>query len=267
MNLILEESEFRSFSDLIFRYTGIRMSEKKKNLIASRLSRRIRTHNCRSYREYLEILKEDKTGEEKHVFINLVTTHVTHFFRESDHFTFLAKTLQERENPPSKIWSAASSTGEEAYTSAMILQDYLGSGNWSVLGTDICSESITKAKAAFYPLDGVEQIPEYYLKHYCLKGKDEFDGTFTFTRDIRSRVHFEVMNLMTFNELPQRFSPDIVFLRNVLIYFEQSEKQSIVDKIESILSPGSILIIGHSESLNGIRNNLKLVQTSIYKKV
>ncbi len=243
------------------------MTDKKKELIASRLLKRTITHNCSSYGEYFDILKRDETGDEKKVFINLITTHVTHFFREQDHFLFIAKLLDDEEVPPSKIWSAASSTGEEAYSAALILHDHLGPGKWSVLGTDISTESITSAKEGFFPIEGAERIPEYYTKRYCLKGKQEYEGYFTFEKEIRFGIHFEMMNLMHFSDLPGKFRPNIVFLRNVLIYFEQKEKQKIIDKIESMLSPGSILIIGHSESLNGIHHNFKLLQTSIYKKL
>lgn len=266
-NLSISQSEFLSFAALIFKYTGIRMGEKKKNLIVSRLSKRVRARNCKSYGEYLDIVKSDFDKEERNIFISLITTHVTHFFREPAHYDFLENILENRNNPPTKIWSAAASTGEEAYSAGLIMQDKLGSDNWSILGTDICTDSVEKARDAFYPLQGSEQIPNHYLKRYCLKGKEEFTGYFTFAKEIRSRIRFEVTNLTTFERLPGSFKPDIVFLRNVMIYFEPKEKQMIIDKIESILSPGAILIIGHSESLTGIRSNFKLIRTSVYQKI
>lgn len=266
-SLILSEPEFRSFADLIFRYTGIRMGERKKNLIISRLSKRLRARNCNSYSEYLDIIKNEDDQEEKNIFISLITTHVTQFFREPEHYSFLEKILENKNNLPVKIWSAAASTGEEAFTAGLIMQDKLGSENWSILGTDICNESIEKARYGFYPLQGSEQIPSHYLKQYCLKGKEEFTGYFTFAKEIRSRIRFEVANLTTLEKLPGNFKPNIVFLRNVMIYFESKEKQMIIDKIESILSSGAILIIGHSESLSGIRSNFKLMRTSVYQKI
>ncbi|MGJ4789977.1 CheR family methyltransferase [Leptospira koniambonensis] len=266
-NINLSQSEYVSFADLIFKYTGIRMGEKKKNLIASRLSRRVRACNCSSYGEYLDIIKSDHNVGERNIFISLITTHVTHFFRESEHYTFLENILSNHDNPPTKIWSAAASTGEEAYSAALIMQDKLGSDSWSILGTDICNDSIEKAKNGFYPLQGSEQIPGHYLKRYCLKGREEYTGYFTFAKEIRSRIRFEVANLTTLEKLPGSFQPNLVFLRNVMIYFESKEKQMIIDKIESVLSPGSILIIGHSESLTGIRSNFKLMRTSVYQKI
>ncbi|WP_108926925.1 CheR family methyltransferase [Leptospira johnsonii] len=266
-NYTLSQSEFLSFAALIFKYTGIRMGERKKNLIVSRLSKRVRARNCNSYGEYLDIIKSDLNKEERNIFISLITTHVTHFFREPAHYNYLESILENRNNSPTKIWSAAASTGEEAYSAGLILQDKLGSDNWSVLGTDICNDSIQKARNGFYPIQGSEQIPEHYLKRYCLKGKEEFTGYFTFNSEIRSRIRFEVANLTTLDKLPGSFKPNIVFLRNVMIYFETKEKQMIIDKIESILSSGAILIIGHSESLTGIRSNFKLIRTSVYQKI
>lgn len=267
MTATLSESEFVSFANLIFKYTGIRMGEKKKNLIVSRLSKRVRACNCNSYREYLDIIKSDHNTNERNTFISLITTHVTHFFRESEHYAFLEHLLTNSDNPPTKIWSAAASTGEEAYSAGLIMRDKLETNDWSILGTDICNESIEKARSGFYPLQGSEQIPDHYLKRYCLKGKEEFTGYFTFDKEIRSKIRFETANLTTFERLPGNFKPDLVFLRNVMIYFETKEKQMIIDKIDSVLSRGSILMIGHSETLTGLHSNFKLLRTSVYQKI
>ncbi|MBW7856882.1 MAG: protein-glutamate O-methyltransferase CheR [Leptonema sp. (in: Bacteria)] len=266
MNDLLTEPEFRKLTDLVFQYTGIRMGDKKRPLITGRLARRLRMLALPTYGAYLNYLLNDESGEEREIFIDLVTTHVTHFFREPEHFVFLSEYLKTVKQYPLRIWSAAVSTGEEAYSIGMVLQDRLGSSKWKILGTDISAESVARARTALYPISGVDQIPNFYKKNYLLKGRDSMDGYFTVDKEIRSSVQLEVLNLMNFSRLPNNFVPEIVFLRNVMIYFDAFEKQGVIDRIAKVMPAGGILMIGHSESLNGLKSTFKLLKTAIYQK-
>lgn len=263
----LTAKEFKTLADLVFQYTGIKMDDRKVPLMAGRLARRLRLLRLSNYSEYIDYLMTDTSGEEREIFVDLITTHVTHFFREPEHFKFLARHLNSLQRYPLNVWSAAVSTGEEAYSIGLVLQDRLGSSRWQVLGTDISAESVARARTALYPMTGVDQIPEYYRSRFLLKGRDSMEGYFTLSREIRDQVKLDTMNLMDFTSLPGGFRPDIVFLRNVMIYFGQEEKQSVVDRVASVMPEGGILMIGHSESLNGLKTRFKLVQTAVYERI
>lgn len=250
----------------MFQYTGIKMDERKVPLIAGRLARRLRLLHLSGYGEYIDYLMSDVSGDEREIFIDLITTHVTHFFREPEHFRFLASHLSTLQRYPLNVWSAAVSTGEEAYSIGFVLQDRLGTSRWQVLGTDISAESVSRARTALYPMTGVDQIPDYYRSRFLLRGKDTMEGYFMPGREIRDQVQLAVLNLMEFTSLPGGFQPDIVFLRNVMIYFGQEEKQRVLERIASVMSVGGVLMIGHSESLNGLRTKFRLIQTAIYER-
>lgn len=266
LDAVLSAKEFQTLADLVFRYTGIKMDERKMPLMAGRLARRLRLLHLSGYGDYIEYLVSDKSGEEREIFVDLITTHVTHFFREPEHFTFLARHLNSVQRYPLRVWSAAVSTGEEAYSIGLVLQDRLGTSRWQVLGTDISAESVARARTALYPMTGIDQIPQYYRTRFLLKGRDSMEGYFTLSREIRDQVKLDIMNLMDFASLPGDFRPDIVFLRNVMIYFGQEEKQHVVDRVASIMPVGGVLMIGHSESLNGLNTKFKLIQTAVYER-
>lgn len=266
MDELLSESDFKKLTDLVFQFTGIRMGDKKRPLITGRLARRLRLLELPNYGAYLNYLLNEESGEEREIFIDLITTHVTHFFREPEHFVFLASYLQTVKQYPLRIWSAAVSTGEEAYSIGMVLQDRLGPSKWKILGTDVSAESVSRARTALYPMAGIDQIPDFYKKKYLLKGKDSMEGYFTLDKEIRESVQLDTLNLMNFTKLPGNFLPEIVFLRNVMIYFDADEKQIVIDRMAKLLPTGGILLIGHSESLNGLKSPFKLLKTAIYQK-
>ena len=269
LDATLSRKEFETLAGIVFQYTGITMDERKMPLVGGRLSRRLRILQLRSYSEYIDYLVGDESGEEREIFIDLITTHVTHFFREPEHFVYLGRYIAESKKRPLKIWSAAVSTGEEAYSIALVLQDRLGDSSdlWQILGTDISNESVGRAQTALYPITGADQIPSYYRNRYLLKGKDSMEGYFTFTKNIRSGVKLDTLNLMDFTRLPGGFLPDVVFLRNVMIYFGQQEKEKVLRSVASVMPIGGILMIGHSESLNGLKAPFRLVQTAVYERI
>jgi chemotaxis protein methyltransferase CheR len=204
--------------------------------------------------------------DETTVAIDLLTTNETYFFREPKHFDFLRNVVfpQYQRQRQIRIWSAASSSGEEAYTIAMTLAEYFQGSDWEVIGTDISTRMLEKAQRGLYPMVAADKIPRTLLKKYCLKGREEFDEFFLMDSTIRQRVHFSIANLI--EPLPELGLFEIIFLRNVMIYFDKDTKKRLVEKITTKLRTGGYFIVSHSESLNGLDSPLKLIAPSIYQK-
>lgn len=195
--------------------------------------------------------------------LDLMSTNETYFFREAEHFKVLANELRSDPKKHWRIWCAALSSGEEAYTIGMLAQDILGSDQWSVVGTDISSRVVDKARRAIYPESMLEKIPDYYRKHYCLRGDGEYSGYFTFIPEIRAAIDCRLMNLT--KPLAGIGPFDIVFIRNVLIYFDQATKEAVINRMLPLIAKGGLLITGHSESLFGVSPHLHTLQPSVYR--
>jgi len=241
-------------------------------MLQSRLQRRLRELGLESFAEYHTRFfgdPEHQAAEIEHL-LNLATTNKTDFFREPEHFAVLVREalpqwLRARRSEPFRVWCAGCSTGEEAYTIAMTLADCLPPGQgWAIVGTDISSRVLETARRGMYPIEAADKIPPQLLRDYCLRGRDEFDGFLAIDRVLRERVTFREANLL---ELPADLgSFDIVFLRNVMIYFGAETKRRIVGRVTSMLRPGGHLVVSHSETLNGIQDGrLRLVQPSVYE--
>lgn len=261
---LMVESEFLLFQKLIYDTAGINMTSAKKALVSGRLSKRLKHFGLKSYADYFHLLMSDKNGEMQ-TAIDLLTTNETYFFREIKHFDFLRdKVLPKWGAESRRLWSAASSTGEEAYSLAMLLMSLRNINAWEIVGTDICTHVLTKARAAQYPIERAENIPKAYLHKYCLKGIGSKAGSFIIDKELCSRVQFVHANLK--ENLLKLGNFDVIFLRNVLIYFDLQTKQLVVSQLLRQLKPGGFFIVGHSESLNGISGNLKVVAPSVYQK-
>lgn len=258
--------EFEQFRALIARQAGIHLSPAKLPLVSGRLSGRLRHYHLASYGEYLRLLTGGTAPAEMQRVIDLLTTHETSFFREPQHFAFLRQTILPARVPGRtlRIWSAACSSGEEPYSIAMVLADCLGGGAWEVLASDISTGILARAQAGHYSMEQSDRIPPAYLTAYCLKGVGRQRGTFLVAPALRRRVHFAVVNLNA--PLPSIGTFDAVFLRNVMIYFDLPTKQQVVARIHTALNPRGWLCIGHSESLHGISEALRLVQPGVYQK-
>ena len=258
------DSEFRLFQKMIYDTAGINMTGAKKALVSGRLAKRLRDLGLNSYAEYFALLKHQDNGEQQ-VAIDLLTTNETYFFRESKHFDFLCEQiLPNFTTGARRVWSAASSSGEEAYTLAMVLSEHCPVNEWAIVGTDISTQVLDKARLAQYPMSRAEKIPQMYLKEYCRKGVGDQSGTFIIANELRSRVGFVHANLKS--DLTRLGSFDVIFLRNVLIYFDIVTKKQVVENVSRQLKPGGFLIVGHSESINGITNDLTSVSPSVYQK-
>jgi chemotaxis protein methyltransferase CheR len=262
---LLSAEEFRWLSGFLRARTGIELKPGKESMVMGRLDRRLRHHNLPSYRDYFQLLAQGDPLEVQ-IAVDLLTTNETYFFREPKHFEFLRGIYagEQRRPEPVRVWSAASSTGEEAYTIAMTLADCLPvSQTWEVLGTDISSRVLETARRGMYPIEAAEKIPAPLLRQYCLRGRDEFEGLLAVDHPIRERVTFREANLADLR--PAYGSFDVIFLRNVMIYFGQETTRDLVGRVTGMLRPEGYLIISHAETLNGIQGRLRLVRPSIYQ--
>jgi len=264
--IVLREKEFAQFRDLLYRISGISMSPAKMPLVTSRLAKRLRHHDLSSYGEYFRMITAANGSAELQTAVDLLTTNETHFFREPKHFDFLSQHVLPARKPGRtlRIWSAACSSGEEPYSIAMLLDDVLGSAPWEVLASDLSTRVLEKARTGLYPMDRMAEIPQPYLSNYCLKGTGSREGTLMIERKLRERVQFMHYNL---TEAPPQLNEfDVIFLRNVMIYFDQDTKRQVVKRLLSRLRPGGYFLVGHSETLNGVNEDVRLVQPAVYRK-
>lgn len=262
----LNEREFKQFQEWLYQTTGINLSAAKKALVAGRLSKRLKHHQLSSYGEYFRLIMSDNATAEFQMAVDLLTTNETYFFREPKHFEFLRQKVLPNIVPakPFRLWSAACSSGEEPYSIAMILSECLKTTQWEIHGSDISTHVLGIARNGHYPLARARTIPQDLLSKYCLKGIGRQEGTFLMVPELRQKVQFSQINL---NEpLPNTGEYDVIFLRNVMIYFNQETKRKVVARMLPRLKSGGYFIVSHSESLNGISEGLTLVSPSIYQK-
>ncbi|BES69087.1 protein-glutamate O-methyltransferase [Marinobacter nanhaiticus D15-8W] len=259
----MSEAEFREFQRMIFAEAGIHMPASKRVMVAGRLAKRLKVLGLGSYGEYSQYLRRDPA--EKQIAVDLLTTNETYFFREPRHFDFLRDHILpgHTRHKPFRLWSAACSSGEEPYTAAMVLADGLGATGWDILASDISTQVLDRARSGRYPMARAQKIPRDCLRRHCLKGIGEADGTFMVDSALRSRVNFQQINLNT--RLPEVGMFDVIFLRNVMIYFNAETKKQIVARLQAQLKPGGYFIVGHSETLNGLQEGLQAVMPSVYR--
>lgn len=263
----ISDNEFNHFKNLIYQKAGISLSEAKKSLVAGRLSKRLRHHGLNNYSQYIALLKSPDNRLEQQIMVDLLTTNETYFFREPKHFDFLSSTVLPAASKYKtfRVWSAASSTGEEAYTVAMLLADQFGFSNWEILASDISSRVLETARKGIYPSAAMAKIPKSYVAKYCMKGVRTQSGNFSFDPQLKNLVTFKSLNL---NEpLPDIGWFDVIFLRNVMIYFNGETKQQVVNRVVQRLNPGGYFLIGHSETLNGVTDKVKMIKPSVYQKI
>jgi chemotaxis protein methyltransferase CheR len=266
-NIALSDSEFTQFQRFIFDAAGITMAEGKKALVSGRLAKRLAHHGLDTYSSYFAMLAGGKHPAEVQMAVDLLTTNETYFFRENKHFDLLRQLAEQAKGSgaPFRVWSAACSTGEESYSIAMVLADVLEARPWEVLGTDISTRVLERARRGHYPMDRASQTPPNYLKRFCLKGNGSEAGTLLVEKALRNRVQFAHLNLNETlpSSLPQF---DVIFLRNVMIYFSTDTKRQVVARLLTKLKPGGHFLVGHSETLNDISNAVAPQGPSIYVK-
>ncbi|HMV06929.1 MAG TPA: protein-glutamate O-methyltransferase CheR [Accumulibacter sp.] len=262
----ISDQEFALFQRLIHQLAGISLADSKKVLLVGRLQRRLREYGLNDFGSYYRLLVGGQHPTELQTMVDLLTTNETYFFREAGHFDFLrdAVLATRRSTSTFRIWSAASSTGEEAYSMAMVLAEALANSPWEVFASDISTRVLDKARSGLYANTRTEGIPPALRRKYCLPGDDE--RSFCIAPQIRQRVRFQQVNLTRPID-PRVGSFDVVFLRNVMIYFDTETKRQVVGHLLPRLLPGGYFIVGHSESLSGIGVGLAAVRPTIYRKV
>ena len=253
---------------LVRKFTGIHMDESKRQLISSRLNRRLRALQIQSFSAYCDLLNDPNSPEVQH-FINAVTTNLTSFFREAHHFEYLAQSvvpvLRERCTKKSvRVWSAGCSTGAEPYSIAMTLADTLGfDWDWKILATDLDSNVLNAGRSGVYKAEELDSVPKRIGGDYFEKGQGDNAGRVRMDSRLRERIVFNRLNLM--EPWPMHGPLDVIFCRNVAIYFDKPTQQKLFARFADLLSPWGTLFIGHSESLAGVTDRLHLIGQTTYE--
>lgn len=267
----MDDQTFIRFQSLIYEQSGIFLKEGKKALVEARIGNRLRALGLSDPKEYLKYVGADASGDEVVSLLDAISTNVTFFFREDDHFTFLRNVMErivaESKFQSIRIWSAASSTGEEPYSIAMVLAEVLKgrSMDCKILATDISTRVLKEAMEGRYAASRIEKVPADYLKKYFVKAASG-NLSYTVRDDIRKMVTFSRINLSE-TPFPMSGPFDFVFCRNVMIYFDTAVRTKLITEITRLLRPGGFLMVGHSETLAQLGVGLKSIKPSIYRKV
>jgi chemotaxis protein methyltransferase CheR len=293
---VLHARDYEQIRTLAYSYCGIDLRGGKEELVKARLGKKLAQLGLQTYREYCDLVVRDRSGESLAGMIDALTTNHTNFFREPQHFAFLRALLVDnarRGLAPMRVWSAACATGEEPYSIAFTMADAAGSdalvsagtgeftdtrrakgftptARWgtlpagSVLATDISTQALAKASAGTYREERFQGIAVASMRRYLLRGEGKSRGLFKVRPEIRSMIEFRRLNLM---EAPSGVGHfQVIFCRNVMIYFDQPTQEALIARLVEHLHPGGHLFIGHSESLNGMRHALEYVQPATYRK-
>lgn len=274
-NKELSDVDFKKLSDFIYSNYGIKLPIAKKVMLQSRLNARLRANNIDSYRAYTEFVLSGKGGEAEIInMVDLVSTNKTDFYRESSHFDFMKEVVlpehfEQFSERAFRVWSSASSSGEEAYTVAFVINEYLEGKrkfDYQIFGTDISTRILDKARTAIYPMERVDIVPLAQKKKYLLKGKDTSNPQVRIIPEIRSKTSFQRLNLMDENyDVPGVF--DVIFCRNVLIYFDRETQEKVISKLCRHLRKGGYFFLGHSESITGYDLPLKQLRPTMFQKI
>ena len=262
---LFTQSEFERIRTLLYQHSGIKLNDSKKDMVYSRLGRRLRATGMKSFQEYLELVEQDE-GDEWEAFINSLTTNLTAFFREPHHFPLLKEHVLSLRKKPLRLWCSAASTGEEPYTMAMTMIDAFGSYKppIEIIATDIDTNVLTKARAGIYSLERVEKLPPETLKRFFLKGTGKNNGFVQVRKELRDLISFRTLNLLD-EQWPINGTFDVIFCRNVMIYFDKDTQYKILKRFAPMLESHGLLFAGHSESLHHAADFFKLRGNTIYE--
>ncbi|HEY8537220.1 MAG TPA: protein-glutamate O-methyltransferase [Steroidobacteraceae bacterium] len=270
---VLGDAEFEFIRHVVAENAGIALGPNKRQLVQGRLGRRLRELNLPSFEAYCEHVR-NSGPEELVALINAITTNVTSFFRENHHFEALASYMlpeafeRNRVSRRVRLWSAGCSSGEEAYCIAMVARELLPRGqSWDlkILATDIDSDMIETARRGIYPLDRLVGVSEQRLRRHFQRGVREQEGSAKVRPEVAELVTFRTLNLM--DAWPMRGPFDVIFCRNVMIYFDQGTRERLLNRFADILIPGGYLCLGHSESIHGSASPFRLVGKTIYRRI
>ncbi len=274
MDFELKDHEFEKISRLVYDICGIDLHEGKKELVKARLGRRLRGRSFRSFSDYYRHVTAAEGRDELIAMIDSLSTNLTSFFREDKHFAklrtvvppLLASVRGNGRPPRLRIWSAGCSTGEEPYTIAMVLMETIppAAAELKITATDISTDVLKKAVAGVYAEDKIRNIPPELLRKYFLKGQGDWKGFYKVKDNLKGSIEFARFNLK--ETFPAADPFDIIFCRNVMIYFDREMQTSLVNGFYRALREGGYLFIGHSESLTGITHRFKYIEPSVYRK-
>ncbi len=258
--LSVDPTVIKSLQDIMYEEAGVALKDDIEELLISRLGNRIEQLKLKSFHDYLAYFNQNYSGERDYL-VDALTTHETYFFRESDQLDFLIKLVKSNRIRDAKIWSAACSYGQEAFSIALLISEYAPMGNWEIHGTDVSYDAVSKASSAKFSSKEKTKIPRELFELSCF---DQPDGTFSFHSSVLERTSFQVFNLL--NSYKSNFF-DFVFLRNVLIYFKPEEQYKIMNNCLKSLKKEGILFLGHSEKMAAREFNLKSLNGGIYQKL
>ncbi|MBI4776596.1 MAG: protein-glutamate O-methyltransferase [Deltaproteobacteria bacterium] len=268
----ITDTEFKTFSDFVYSYCGINLHEGKKEMVRARVGKQMRLKGFGSFDDYFKFVLSDESGSEVVGLINAISTNLTSFYRESRHFDFLTHEVipelnRSRVSRRIRAWSAGCSTGEEPYTLAMVFHEGLQAEllrDFKILATDISTRVLETAMRGVYPEERVQTIDPLLIHKYFQKGVSNQRGFYKAKDELQKLVHFARLNLM--KPFPMKGPFDVIFCRNVMIYFDQPSREQLVSRFFDFLAAGGYFFVGHSESLTGVRHPFKYVGPSIYRK-
>ena len=270
MTPALTDSAFQRITALMHGAVGLSFAPSKKPLVSSRLGTRLSRLGLDSYEEYAALLESDEDGGEFQVAVDLLTTNETYFFREPAHYALLEQELSRTRPQQLAVWSAASSFGDEAYSTAMLLADLALAGRiggaWSIVGTDISDRVLQSASQAVFPAERLRDVTPERLKRYCLRGEGASEGLVQMQDKLREKVRFGQLNLC--GPVDPALGPfDVIFLRNVLIYFDPPTKSAVVDRVLGRLKPGGLFFLGTAEGRVPCKTPLQVLAPGAFRKV
>ncbi len=261
----LTPQAFSAVTDMFHRVSGIRLSDAKRPLVVGRLQKLAMEAGITDLNRYVDHVVAGRDAAETRKVIDKLTTNETYFFREPEHFEILAEmAAHTRQGQTFRVWSGASSSGEEAYSIAMVLAEHIGAHGWEVMGTDLSSAMVESARRGLFTVDRIRDTPQALVKKYCLKGQGEYQGQVLMAKELRHNVRFDQANLT--ETLPEIGLFDVIFLRNVLIYFDAPSKIAIVRRVMAKLKPAARLFLGHAESLGNNDLGLRTVKPAVYER-
>jgi chemotaxis protein methyltransferase CheR len=262
---IWSDADFARIKALIYKKAGISLHDGKHAMVYSRVSRRLRETGHGSFKTYLDWLEQHDGGEWQE-FINALTTNLTAFFREQHHFGILAELMGAASSQPWRIWCSAASTGEEPYSIAMTANEALGaSGSFQIVNSDIDTQVLATAQRGVYKVDGVKGLSPERLQRFFMRGKGSNSGLMRVKPELQKHMSFQTINLI--QDLPFREPFDVVFCRNVMIYFDAATQRQVLERIHRVMKPGGMLFVGHAENFSDARHLFALRGKTVYERL
>ena len=272
----ITDREFEKFSSLVYDRAGINLHIGKKQLVQTRLGKIMRTEGIDNFSSYLDMILRDDSGNRLVELLDAISTNHTYFFREKEHLRWLNEHIlpdifkleSVKQTGQIRIWSAGCSTGEEPYTIAIdMLENYKFPFPVEIkmLATDLSSKVVSIAQNGVYREEKLQNVPKHMITKYFQKGSGSADGLYRVNEDIRRKITFRKFNLM--DPFPFKKQFDFIFCRNVMIYFDKQTQQKVVQKFQRYVKPGGYFVVGHSESLSGIKHEFKYIAPTIYRKM